>query len=546
MELMRSILLTLLVIVLGAELFAQGNLDSCLLSFYEFDNQTIADSRGSNNGQLISGAFGIDHFGNSDAALKIDGQGSDDIVAVPHTLIDPNNDFGISFWVKLDSFNTSESLQYLVTSRNDASGNEQGGVSFSVNTSGEVTCDIRTTVPSATAAQVRSSPITTCKWHHIVVTKNNTTLDLYIDDNLEASTMFTTTVPVPTYWNFGATYNPSNPAPFVYREMAGRLDDIRFYCRGLTTTDITALYDDNVCIGSEYNFNNTTTVDSRAGKDAVRVGMVSYGAGHLGALRQSIEIDGNGSDQLAEVPHTLIDPNCDFSIAFWTNINSFSTPEALQYLVTSRHDAAGNEQGGVDISVNAIGEVSCVLRQAVTAISVGTIRSAALTAMTWHYIVVTRKNNTLSLYVDGNLESSATITGAVPVPSHWNFGASYGSGSTIIRELDGRLDEITFYCSALSPAKITSIYTPVNNLASSPDFITNIFPNPVYNQLNLTVEGIDEPLEVQIMTIQGQVLSSQMMQHTTIINTQELPAGVYLVQFRKDQQLLETRKFVKS
>lgn len=536
---MKSIIFILLIMLSSSIIYAQNDLDSCLVSFYEFNTNAITDSRGTNNGSLVGGAYGTDRFGATSEALKMSGVGMGDIAEVAHTIVDPNNDFGIAFWVNIDSLNTTDGDQYLVTSRHNATGGEEGGVDISVNTLGEVTCVIRT-LPIASIVNITSSGITANRWHHIVVTRDNNTLLMYIDDVLEASSAITPiTTPIPSYWTFGAIYNPG---PIVFRELSGRLDEVRFYCRTLTPTDVTTLYADQLCVAADYNFDNSNAVDVQGGNNGVILG-TSFGTDRMGVANKALQVGGAGSDQLVEVPFALIDPAEDFTISFWTNINSFSTPDGLQYLVTSRHDALGNERGGVDLAVNTAGEVTCDMRNAIPT-SLASIKSAPLTAGVWHHIVVRRTNNTLELYIDNVLNSSGGIAGGAPAVNFWTFGGIYNPGPTIVRELNGRLDDIHFYCNAISLPKITSVYLPVEEIAT-PTVVASIYPNPVKEVLQIEVKGTDQVLQAQVMNLQGQVVQTTTIQHNSTLNVQELPSGIYFLQLSDGQRLVETKKFIK-
>ena len=539
---MKSILFVLPLMLFTTALFAQNSLDTCLVSFYTFDTQDISDSRGNNNGQLVAGTYNTDRFGNSSSALKIRGNGSNDIATVGHTLVDPNSDFAVAFWMNVDDFSTPENFQYLVTSRHNASGNEQGGIDISASTSGTINCAIRT--PSlGVIGSVTSNAVATNTWHHVVATRNNGILSIYINGVLEASTAVNgLTTPIPAYWTFGAIYNPG---PTVHRELDGKIDEIRFYCRSLNTTEITTLYADRSCIVAAYNLDGNGD-DRQNGKDGTPVGFVYYGMDRFGVPNHAYKLEGNGTNQLMEVPHTLIDPNQDFTISLWVNIDSFNTPERLQYLVTARNDMLGFGQGGVDVAVDTFGEIRCLIRQANATPTVD-LTSLALTAGAWHHIIVRRTGNTLELYVDNVLNDSGAINGSVPIASYWTVGGIYNPGRVVIRELSGRVDDLEFYCTALSPADINGIYLPVSKaVVPKKEMATTLYPNPVKEVLQIAIEGATEPLQAQIISLQGQVLQQQIVQNKGTISVQDIPAGVYFLQLSNETTVLATKKFVKQ
>jgi hypothetical protein len=85
------------------------------------------------------------------------------------------------------------------------------------------------------------------KWYHVVCTRDNNSIKLYVDGALIANnSALTSTVGTtpsygsPTFVNFGARIDVANNGYFQY--LQGSLDDIYIYNRAITAEEVTALY----------------------------------------------------------------------------------------------------------------------------------------------------------------------------------------------------------------------------------------------------------------------------------------------------------------
>lgn len=91
--------------------------------------------------------------------------------------------------------------------------------------------------------------------------------------------------------------------------------------------------------------------------------------------------------------------------------------------------------------------------------ALGTDYTAGFTSTTsvadgeWHQIVMSRAGRTVSLYIDGNLEDTATTGHSVELvnDSRLRIGMSVCVGADGTRPFRGEIDDIRFYSSALTP-----------------------------------------------------------------------------------------------
>lgn len=191
-----------------------------LLGRYEF-NGTLKDTTGHledawpAHGRYI---YGTDRKGQANKALRFNGAYGIDIYDIPYT---PDK-ASVSFWVKDDMIEGPYWYRMLGSSQAFAFHQNENEFNCTFNKSGYL------------VQQVGTTPING-NWHHIVGTRDNTSMKLYIDGVL----METTTSPVV---DFGTdllhNYMLGYGGGLFWK---GSLDDVRFYRRVLSPSDIIAL-----------------------------------------------------------------------------------------------------------------------------------------------------------------------------------------------------------------------------------------------------------------------------------------------------------------
>ncbi len=80
---------------------------------------------------------------------------------------------------------------------------------------------------------------------------------------------------------------------------------------------------------------------------------------------------------------------------------------------------------------------------------------------TWFHIAVVKAGNTISIYVNGNMEGTKVVD--VPFTDTHGGNLVFGHNALEGAFLDGRLDEIEIFNRALSDLEILAIYEAVSN-----------------------------------------------------------------------------------
>lgn len=115
----------------------------------------------------------------------------------------------------------------------------------------------------------------------------------------------------------------------------------------------------------------------------------------------------------------------------------------------------------------------------------------------------------------------------------------------MIREWAGKLDQLNFYCRALSPSEITGLCLPIYSL-KTPEVSLAVYPNPTQDYINLILENNRIPQYITIKNIAGQLVKSYQPNNDQIqIDVQDLQAGIYSVEIHTEGSVGVT-KFIKQ
>ena len=203
-----------------------------LIGYWPFTGNANDVSGNGWNGIVHGATLTTDRFGNANSAYSFDG--SSNYIATGN--LNLNDTATISAWVY-----PIGTLGSMVDKDKDASGdagyvliynNPVHGLYAHVGWSGNAANDI---FPSPYYS------LTVNQWHHCVLTLNNGTAKIYLDNNL----IYTQTGVNPTSQNsdtllFGKSVWGGNL-------LNGKLDDIRIYNRPLDSTEINSLYQEGLC-----------------------------------------------------------------------------------------------------------------------------------------------------------------------------------------------------------------------------------------------------------------------------------------------------------
>lgn len=224
--------LAVIIAFLATQVSAQINLNTGLTACYPLDG---AGSEGVNNlTAILNGVSpGLNRFGTAGAAMDFAGSTGSYLELPDNPLLKPANAISFSCWIKTPVMDD----QYILCTKNSMSSYFEA---YDLCIDPSLHFMARKGGPLGMNMVVSTVSVSLNTWYHLVTTIDNYHVKLYVNGVLEAST-------VSTFTGFdyvsgkkvfiGVSNEPSYDAPFT-----GTMDNLRFYNRTLTATEILTLY----------------------------------------------------------------------------------------------------------------------------------------------------------------------------------------------------------------------------------------------------------------------------------------------------------------
>jgi hypothetical protein len=197
---------------------------------------------------------------------------------------------------------------------------------------------------------------------------------------------------------------------------------------------------------AHYAFDGNFNDRSGNANDATSVGSPTFVAGRYGSA-----LNLSGTNQYAMVPAGIMASVTNFTIAAWVNWNGGNAWQRIfdfgndttQYLFLTPSSASGTLRFAISTNGNAPGAEQI-------------LETSPLPVGQWRHVAVTRSGNTASLYTNGLLAVSGTVT--IP-PASFNPALNFLGESQYPADpfFNGRLDEMFIYNYALSASEITRL-----------------------------------------------------------------------------------------
>ena len=338
-----------------------------------------------------------------------------------------------------------------------------GGTQFSS------TCNVSNQegISSGTAFPINS-------WHHVVYVADitNTIQKAYLDGVEVATGSWTGGTCTSTIGSYqiGARHLSNSSTDVL---LPGNIQDVRFYSRALTASDVQELY----------NYRHPTSTIQANGVDPVTSGIVaewkfnegsgstaadSSGNGHTGTLNNSpswvtgitspYAISFNGSNQNMSATNF----NCGNyrTHSFWIYVSSY--PGSQKAILGKR-----DQQDEESIYLQSSGLVTWTAYNQAQSNVISISSVSAVPLNTWTYVTLTNNASNAYIYINGTQDASGS-SGAIGYQSGQPiYIASEGAS----RYLTGYIDDYRIYNRNLSALEIQTIY---NNGNGSPSVKASI------------------------------------------------------------------------
>jgi hypothetical protein len=222
--------------LLAIKLPAQ-NLNNGLVACYSFSGNANDGSGHGYNGTVNGAVLTADRFGNPNSAYQFDGVSS--YVSIPSTAF-ANPNYSYSAWVYITTIPGNTDVGNIV-SIGDNTGKHQtinlANFYASAGATGFGAGGYNVGTPTNQGTETGSLPAVP-GWYHIVGTRNNTSISLYLNGQFISSTSTNNTTPYygnPVSAIIGARCN-------LIQFFQGVIDDLTFYNRALTAQEVQLLH----------------------------------------------------------------------------------------------------------------------------------------------------------------------------------------------------------------------------------------------------------------------------------------------------------------
>ena len=322
------------------------------------------------------------------------------------------------------------------------------------------------------------------QWYHAVVTydasKASSGIKLYlngsrVDDGDYAGGTYTAAVNTTTSIRVGSLEHNNTFAD-------GKVDELAIFDSELSASDVTAIYNSGVPADlSSYSpvgwwrmGDGTGDTDSGSGAPASgdTIGTVvnqgsassSDATGTNGALysddvpvassfSNTYSVDFDGTDDYMDLGTTsALNPTSSLTVSAWVKADSHTNTSGVYDSIYSSSKDSGGANGGF-VLVNNLNKWKCYFYSGTTWYAVESDNNVV--DGQWYHLASTWDGTTAKLYVNGSVQTStASVSSITYFTAVSAKVGSYYTGSY----LNGLIDEVSLFDSALSASDITSMY----------------------------------------------------------------------------------------
>lgn len=244
----------------------------------------------------------------------------------------------------------------------------------------------------------------------------------------------------------------------------------------------------------------------------------------------------DGVDDYISINNQPVINSSNFTITAWANMaGSGGGTHAFNPIFVQRNSDITSTSSLIALFAETQNnEVSFMVRNQNSGISPITVSSSTVNYNEWHFYAAVKDSTSLTLYIDSVevgsvpcsiLGSYNTITDNTDIGRHYYSGAAKSF-------FNGKIDDVEIHNCALSEDEILDIYNPivkppVSIVEENKAFIS-FYPNPVSNELH--VENLNKERGIiEIYSIQGQHLSSHILNERVSIDISQLPNSAYII-----------------
>ena len=426
--------LLLLFFILASSINAQPS--EGLVAYYPFNGDASDASGNGHNGVNNGATISVDRFNNPNSAYFFNGSSNYINLGGWH----PNqNDFSISLWINVSS-----------QSNNTIISDGTSNVGFDLRLTDVLRFEIQNYNSYLVSYPFNTSNHNT--WYHIVGTLSSGFLSLYFNGNLVST--ISGVVPAIGTGNMNVGYDKTVNSHFFH----GDIDDIRIYNRALNESEIQELYHENgwplnqglvahYPLGNDlYDYSGNSNHGVFSGSDPEKV------PDRFG-YTDSARTFNNNFVRIQNSPS--LDNFSELTVSAW--VKNLGSINDNQTIVGKWNSTTSVQSWTLDLSYLSMKPQIAVRRSNNNIITLISNKNIPLNE--WTHIVGRYDGLNLSLYVDGELDTSIAFTtqyGLYATNTTTAIGAHDNSGDR--NPFNGAIDDIRIYNRALLETEISELY----------------------------------------------------------------------------------------
>ena len=420
----------------------------------------VADTMGSITGTALGSATTL-AAGEVCRAGKFTGAGT--YVSLGHPTLPITNQFAVSTWINWQISPSSGNSWANIFSYN-ATAASDSGVFWLQHSSSNGVLEFAVSTSSGRQYVQSSASTSQNQWQLVVGVYDGSKLYIYVNGVLSGSTTQTGTVsspPADAVLTIGRWANSSNN----YRQFNGYIDEVKLYGQALSAAQVATLYaNESAGMNADASFRSCpmaavadyhldeSSWNGTAGEVKDSSGNALNGTANNAQATTSGVVCGagsfNGTSADIQVANSTALTNAfnaatTISFSAWAKAGAYTSSKIFQ-----RGDWDGH---GLGMDTWNGWQASFYINGASTTLSVGS--RPALNQ--WYHLTGTYDGSTASLYVNGSLVKSVSVSGSLT-----SNGRPIAIGSAIGQKyFNGQIDEPHVFAQALTAAQVSAIYS---------------------------------------------------------------------------------------
>jgi hypothetical protein len=414
-----------------------------LVAWWKMDEyintSALVDSSGSNltatvgNSPAVSGG----KYGNSRTF-----NGSNTYATITSSLLNSPSQFAVSTWIYSSSFNQNGGIFERATS---AAIDTQYSCFFQSSPNQLVFRTISSTIPYDLTVDVSTSGLTVNQWNHIVCTYDGTTKKIFINGQEKASQNIVHTI------DSGASGAMNIGARIGGVHLNGRLDDFRFYNKGLTSDDVVKLYNFAPSPVLHLKFDETTGLTAAdSSVNSFNATLTNFEDSDWGNGQSGNALTFDGVDESGAIADSdVLDIRGDMSFSVWVKPGSTQ----VQYATIFGKHSSSSLTGYTLEQNNNITNQYYFTWLSGSGATCNSTNNFVLTPNVWQHLAAIKSGNISKIYINGLLKTQCTGSFSDISINTASFGVGR-YGTTAERYWNGTMDDLKIYNYAISESSI--------------------------------------------------------------------------------------------